>query len=276
MIVAQGESLVRFYRTAKSIPYVFSPCAFSSVTWKHRGDIGQIVESLTKRKIRSKDLCHLDPDLRRESVKRRANWRPAFGQMGSEQSHLRDNGVTTGDLFLFFGLFRQARRTAAGWQFASGTLRLHVVYGWLEIGEIVAISDRQAVLDDYPWLRDHPHANDLARWKGENVVYLPTEHSSIGATNSRPLPGSGLLKYHQQQILTAKSERHTNGRVSYWDIKPWAGDLGNERLSRFCNEKNLLNKSLLKTAGRWQEMVIDTQFYPKAKTWASRLLANSR
>ncbi|NOY40890.1 MAG: hypothetical protein GXP26_03500 [Planctomycetes bacterium] len=254
------------------IPYEFSPTAFSEVAWKHRGDIGEIVASLTKGKIRSNKLCHLDPDLRRESIERQENWRPAFGQMGSEQSHLQNNGVTTGDLFLFFGLFRKADKLNTEWQFVRNEPPLHLIYGWLEIGEIVTVTSRETVLDRYPWLADHPHVNDLTQWKGDNVIYLPAKYLSINVANHERLPGAGLLRHHEQQILTAEAERHTSGCVSYWDISPWADNRGNEHLSRYNKEKNLINGTVLKTSGRWQEMVIDTEFYPEANDWARGIL----
>ena len=56
------------------------------------------------------DGCHLDPDIR-EGIRIRPieNWIPAFGQTGSALGILRNAGVTFGDLFLFFGIFRQTQ-----------------------------------------------------------------------------------------------------------------------------------------------------------------------
>lgn len=57
---------------------------------------------------RQYEACHLDPDIRSGirtiPVK---DWKPAFGQTGSAAGMLQNAGVTVGDLFLFFGLFRQ-------------------------------------------------------------------------------------------------------------------------------------------------------------------------
>lgn len=50
---------------------------------------------------------HLDPDLQADCVSRRSGWRPSFGQVGNAQSHLENQGVEVGDVFLFFGWFRR-------------------------------------------------------------------------------------------------------------------------------------------------------------------------
>ncbi|MGX8699445.1 MAG: hypothetical protein ACSW8F_05890, partial [bacterium] len=53
--------------------------------------------------------CHLDPDIRRDiRLAAIPDWKPAFGQIGSAQGLLRNAHVEPGDIFLFFGWFRQA------------------------------------------------------------------------------------------------------------------------------------------------------------------------
>ena len=49
---------------------------------------------------------HLDPDLVPGTLPRPPDWLPAFGQDSAAASHLRNQGVSRGDLFLFFGWFR--------------------------------------------------------------------------------------------------------------------------------------------------------------------------
>src|SRR5207249_998509 len=43
--------------------------------------------------------AHLDPDLRREAIRRRSGWRPLFGQVSTAQAHLENEAVGPGDLF---------------------------------------------------------------------------------------------------------------------------------------------------------------------------------
>lgn len=86
---------------------------------KFRGiSLGRVVEDLSRHKrkpLLPNRHIHLDPDLRRDAYPRMRGWRPIFGQgeQGSE-SHLQACGVTVGDLFLFYGWFKEAERRADG------------------------------------------------------------------------------------------------------------------------------------------------------------------
>ena len=73
---------------------------------------GRIVEELSSGRIADSSTAHLDPDLNPESIER--NWREVFGQSSSLQTHLDNNDVKSGDLFLFFGLLKAVKRTAQG------------------------------------------------------------------------------------------------------------------------------------------------------------------
>lgn len=65
--------------------------------------------------------CHLDPDIREGiRIKPINGWKPAFGQTGSPLGVLRNAGVTAGDLFLFFGVFRKGERHAGSVRFIKG------------------------------------------------------------------------------------------------------------------------------------------------------------
>lgn len=89
--------------------------------------------------------CHVDPDiragLRTAAIER---WKPAFGQAEAAQGVLANAGVGKGDLFLFFGWFRQTEQGPGGYCFVRNKedffccADLHVIYGYLQIGEIMA------------------------------------------------------------------------------------------------------------------------------------------
>ena len=63
--------------------------------------------------------CHLDPDIRDNRIKAVNGWCPAFGHTGSAEGLLVNAGVEPGDIFLFFGWFRQVEQTSKGYKFAS-------------------------------------------------------------------------------------------------------------------------------------------------------------
>lgn len=99
--------------------------------------------------------CHVDPDLR-PGLRSAAveGWKPAFGQEGSAQGVMANAGVEQGDLILFFGWFRHVEQGPNGYRFARKCedffrcADLHVIYGYLQIGEILTDpeGDRQVYL----------------------------------------------------------------------------------------------------------------------------------
>ncbi len=55
-------------------------------------------------------FCHLDPDIYGVLKNKHAGWKPAFGQYEIPAKHLDGQGVDVGDVFLFYGMFRQTER----------------------------------------------------------------------------------------------------------------------------------------------------------------------
>ena len=81
-------------------------------------DIASVVTEITNGRIRRRDPVHLDPDLNFDAYRYRKDrpawqqWRGMLGQAGIAQSHLNKQGVGSGDVFLFFGLYRRVEETA--------------------------------------------------------------------------------------------------------------------------------------------------------------------
>ena len=59
----------------------------------------QALKEVSATQVTSEDFCHYDPALNDKIG--------LFGQAGSAQSELKNNGVGIGDLFLFFGWFKK-------------------------------------------------------------------------------------------------------------------------------------------------------------------------
>ncbi len=78
----------------------------------------QIIKELKPgTKIKEYYNCHLDPDIR--DLKIVNDWAPLFGQEGGAQTHLVNNNVCEGDIFLFFGWFKQTELKQGKLFFAS-------------------------------------------------------------------------------------------------------------------------------------------------------------
>lgn len=154
------------------------------------GDIPMWIEALAgSRGIEVQTRCHLDPDLDPANLPRLPGWRPCFGQASAAAKHLHDQGVGLGDLFLFFGWFRHVECTSYGGYRYAGP-HSHVLFGWLQIGEIVEVGDRTA--ETHPWLADHPHVASR-NWEGCNTVYVAAEQLVL-PSGPTGLPGGGTFE----------------------------------------------------------------------------------
>lgn len=170
--------------------------------------------------------CHLDPDLRPEAVVRRAGWRPAFGQSGSALSHLNKYGVGAGDVFLFFGWFRQTEFDPTGkLRYVKGAPHQHIIFGYMQVGEI--IDPHKDPIPD--WLGTHPHSAERRKNSPDNRIYVAAESLSLGGG----LPGAGVLPYRADRVLTqpGKTRRYwnlpdifRNIEISYHKPEAWQAD----------------------------------------------------
>lgn len=140
--------------------------------------------------------CHLDPDIRARVVQRSKNWMPAFGQVGHSQSHLKNEGVKEGDLFLFFGWFKKTTINKGRAQFDKLAPELHVIFGYLQIGEIIHTQDNPI----FPsWMQNHPHIkNEVRRKIFTNTIYVARKKS----TWDEDVAGAGTFRFSNGLILT--------------------------------------------------------------------------
>jgi hypothetical protein len=227
-------------------------------------DLGTVVSDLSGITRRSADYCHLDPDLDASVTRRLPGWRGAFGQCGAAQGHLRNQGVSEGDLFLFFGLFRHARRSSERWAFVGPNE--HRFFGWLQIDAVVHAGERpQEALDKYPWLKDHPHTE--GSWPKSNTIYVARKELSIRGLDKR-IPGWGLFRSGLR--LTAK----TSQLASIWSVPEWLNPKVGGTGCTYCPAKNFSANGELRSPGRGQELVADISKRSDAVRWLRELFEN--
>lgn len=152
----------------------------------------EIITQLKPNNNISNGECHLDPDIRKEIIERDADWRPAFGQIGAAQSHLRNQGVGLGDIFLYFGWFRHTELVDNKLLYIGPSSGFHAIFGYLQVGNII-----NNKCDVPTWLESHPHACDK-RWCKNNAIYIATEKLSINPM----LSGAGCFNYSDPLKLT--------------------------------------------------------------------------
>jgi len=236
-------------------------------------NVGDLVSDLTNGKIHINDGAHLDPDLRYESIERPPGWKPLLGQVDIAQSHLEKQGIKPGDLFVFFGLFREVILEGKKWSYKRNSLRKHVIWGWLQIEDIVQVDNYDRV--EYAWAARHPHFH---RRKDEtNTIYTALTKLDLPDNNSKGLDGGGILpKYYANTQLSLGNL----DKPSVWELPKWFyPSIGKPPLTYHGNMErwNLLKKSvILNTVGRGQEFVLDCGYYPEAINWIISILAEDR
>lgn len=202
----------------------------SSTTYADLG-LGDVVEKITRGRIGEEHLCHYDPMF--------ADGRCYFGQCDSAQTHLRNNGVGAGDVFLFFGLFAD-EQTGEKHHRIFGFLRVEAVHLIAELGP--EVSGRLEQLD-------HPHV--LGMRHPNNTVY-----EGVGATAS---------KAHSSLRLT-----RAGGPLSMWTVPVWLGGKG---LSYHGNPSRWKSGNELQSVARGQEFVCDLGDDPVAHGWVEDTIA---
>jgi len=201
--------------------------------------------------------CHLDPDIRDNRILPVDGWKPAFGQIGAAQGLLKNAGVGIGDLFLFFGWFRQVEEGLHGYQFSKKNKTdffngsdLQIVYGYMQVGDI--ISDQKQI-EGYYW---HPHASALHTKHANNVLYIPTEKLSINPS----MKGYGTLNFRKDRVLTMEGcNRGTWNEYEFLMPQHVYG-----------NKKNSAKGKGLYYSGIWQELVVDES--PELMKWVTSIL----
>lgn len=200
------------------------------------------------------------------AYRRSPDWRPLFGPGGPAQTHLQTHGVAVGDLFLFFGWFRQTEIVAGRYAFVKSAPDLHIIFGWLQVAAIVSV-EKDALL---PWAKYHHHFRcpDLL----PPIVYI--SRATLDLNGSRNIGGGGALEKDRKELrLTCPNEpKRSVWRLPQW-FYPRDGRPPLSHHSKMSRWKLENGHAILQSVGRGQEFVLDAEKYPKAIAWARDLIA---
>lgn len=235
-------------------------------------DIANVISNLSKGKIVSTQHVHLDPDVDYQLLADRSEgWKGAFGQVGAAQKHLSNAEVGRGDIFIYFGWFREVEQHNQVWRFKPNSPDLHVIYGWLLVDAVMSVFGKEKeILSKHPWLSRHPHMSGIN--DSQNTIYVGAKNmpSTIGSSK----PGYGVFrKLNSAQILTDTVQ----GKRSVWklpvcfypkDDRPPLSYHANSDRWKLQNDKWVR----LNSVGRGQEFVLDTKYYPGVSEWLNELL----
>ena len=233
--------------------------------------MGRLVKDLSGGKVSAMTKAHVDPDLQRLQLARETttehNWLPLFGQCGAAQTHLHSLNVGCGDIFLFFGWFRQVELHQRRWRYISKAPDLHVLYGWMQIKSVTPV-EKIMQSERYAWMRYHPHC--LAEFKGSNVIYCASRNLSIV---KKRMPGAGLFNTFQSELCLTQS----GCSRSRWRLPGWMHPRGRRSTLSYHTDLKRWQKqgdhALLQSAARGQEFVLDLDDYPEGMAWLSSLFS---
>ena len=255
------------------IPSRLAPVSYSRVKAK-RMSLGDLVPALTNGRVGAGDGAHVDPDLYPEFLRRVPGWRPAFGQVDAAQTHLADQGVGQGDLFLFFGWFREVHLAGGTWKLRRNAPDLHVLFGWLQVGDVVPLGAGPGeALRKYPWLSEHPHIHSSGP---NNTVYVAAERLDLTPSATPSCPGAGAFRRFSESLVLTRPGQPLR---SLWRLPRWmAPQAGAKPLSYHADPDRWSMKSThveLRSVGRGQEFVLDCDKSPEAVPWVTSLLSSN-
>ncbi len=251
-------------------------------------DLGKVVQDLAAglnpvHAIGRNAMIHLDPDLRDAGGMGQLGGYHAFGQDGAAQSHLSNQLVGCGDLFLFFGWFRRVQMFEGHWRFVPKSPEAHVIFGWLQVGEVLKVSDYQNWRAIYPWLKDHPHVRNARRYPENNTIYLASEKLAIDSQPTRLLGGGAFRKFSPLRQLTHPTQRKRQ-KKSVWQLPHWFSSFdaaGKRALTyhgnpiRWPDDTKLGATVELHSVARGQEFVLNLDSVPvaAANKWLKKLFS---
>lgn len=191
--------------------------------------LGEHAALASRGTIGARDLCHHDPMFT-------ADGHCLFGQVGAAQSDLANRGVGVGDVFLFFGLFREEN---------TGELH-HRIFGWMEVREIVHLSSGAP-----DWLVEAGHPHALEMHGANDCIYVG--------------PGGTAARASDPLRLTVPG-----GPPSLWQRPGWLKPGG---LSYHDRADRWLPGGRLKSVARGQEFVADIGRRKAPREWLAAVLA---
>jgi hypothetical protein len=179
--------------------------------------------------------------------------------------------VGQGDLFLFWGLFREFDE-GSGW---IGE-RHHSIWGWLQVGDVVPVDDtlRPAIAGEkWRWAADHPHS--CFGRDPSNPLYVASEKLSLAGGLGRDLPGAGAFDFDavKRRLTLAGSKTPRTWSLPGWFLPGRRPPLTYHRNRNVWSARG--DGVQLTAASRGQEFVLDADHYPEAISWAASLLTAS-
>lgn len=156
------------------------------------------------------------------------------------------------------------------YRFVKKAPNLHVIYGWLQIGEILPVENTS---DVQPWAKYHHHFHAPPSWRN-NTVYVSSARLTLNGL--KEIQGAGAFeKYREELCLTCPNQ----SKRSLWKLPKWFYPSNDLPPLSYHGDKNRWtlegNQTFLSTTSPAQEFVLDADKYPEAITWARNLIISA-
>jgi len=245
------------------IPYPKGGIPYSEVRFGRRSLQDICIELNGEWQADSK--AHLDPDLRENALANRpSGWSPAFGQTGIAERHLFKQGVSKGDLFIFFGWFRETEMIQGRLQFSEkDTNGRHIIYGWLTVEDVFEVG-KQELATHLQFLAEHAHTK-----------FVKTEPNRIYIGSKG---GAGVFPKLAPELVLTKPGCE---KRSIWKLPPAFGSVYERPMLTYHKNKEKRwykenDDICLKTVGRGQEFVLDCEEHPAVRDHFLNLIESNR
>ena len=254
----------------------------------HGHSYGQLVQDLTRKRTKKKltgdMLVHLDPDIMKDVYqKRHKDWKPLFGQDSAAQGHLRIEGVSKGDIFLFFGLYRWVKQENGLYSYEKNKKPFHMLWGWMQIEDIIPLYHPEDTKHYHPednyqeWMEDHPHCyqkdeNHKALYD-QNTLYMGSKDLIIDNKVIIKNGGTGIFDTYRDELqLTRKESDH----LTDWLVPAFIYNKDEKKLPSLHQNKDRWKKEgdkyNLTAVSKGQEFVFDCDDHPGATDWIIKLI----
>lgn len=227
-----------------------SPYEYKDIT-KNGIGVSEAFMQAGVKKIPINSKCHYDPILEPNTG--------LFGQVGKVQKELQNHQVNVGDLFLFFGWFRD---------FSSSNKRdIHHIFGWLEIDIIIKGTENIKEFCQKKGVK-HPHADNNYEL---NTLYVGRNALSLGS-REKPVPGYGEFKKTSNTlVLTENGQSRSNWLMP----KKFFSEENNPKLFSNRLKWNGHNDNRVQCKGYGQEFIINVEENPSAIDWAKSIIIDN-
>ena len=224
--------------------------------------LGKIIKELSNNKLQPTDTCHFDPNLEYGE----------FGQAGAAQTHLENNNVKVGDLFLFWGWFRETSTIDKRTVFSKKDPGHYRFFGWLQIGEIIHLGKDPSwylkEIKEKPHSMSHPHT--IGQWKKNNTLYLASKKLDAFALND--YYGFGQFNASENTNLSIDP----SNKKSLWKCPRWL----NPRLGgcgmTYHNDMRRWQENTVDVVGRGQEFVAEPKKIEDCKKWLKNIFKDAK